>query len=192
MEIERRTIPTELRAETREDSNAFTTTGYAATYNEPYDLGLFVEQIDARAFDGQTDNPQIRGLWNHDSSNVLGRVPGTVRLSSDERGLLAEIDFPQSAVREREAVERGDVDRMSFGFRTLEDRWEEMDDGRELRTIVAAELFDVSPVAFPANPNTDLGVAKRSLDAWRTEHEEAKDDTEEERRERELELMRRK
>lgn len=192
MEIERRTLPTELRAESRDDET-FTTRGYAATFGEPYDLGLFVEQIDARAFDGQLENPQVRALWNHNSDLVLGRVPTTVRLKSDERGLLTEIDFPKSAVREREAVERGDVDRMSFGFRTIKDEWQELEDGRELRTIVEAELFDVSPVAFPANPNTDIGVAKRSLEQWRKAQEPDGPDpaVDAERRARELELRRR-
>ena len=122
-------------------------------------------------------------------------MPGTVRLTTDERGLLAEIDFPKSAVREREAVERGDVTQMSFGFRVLNEEWEERSDGRELRTITEAELFDVSPVAFPANPNTDLGVAQRSLENWREERQkaaEADHAVEAEQRERELELMRRR
>ena len=62
---------------------------------------------------------------------------------------------------------RGDVDQMSFGFTVAGDEWETNEDtGRELRTITKiGRLFDVSPVTFPANPNTD--VALRSLEAAR-------------------------
>lgn len=167
MEIERRYVSAS-DLEVRADDDSFMTRGHAATFNEPYDLGPFDEQIDPSAFDRSMKESDVRALWNHDSSVVLGRTKsGTLRLAKDDVGLLSEIDFPVSATAQREAIERGDVDQMSFGFRALKDQWEEFEDGRELRTILEAELFDVSPVAFPANPNTDLSVAKRSRDEWR-------------------------
>jgi hypothetical protein len=51
-----------------------------------------------------------------------------------------------------------------------EDAWEVTNEetGRELRTITKiGRLFDVSPVTFPANPNTD--IAMRSLSEFRNE-----------------------
>jgi len=166
MSIERRTRPTEFRADGEGDG--FTTSGHAATYDEPYDLGPFDERIARGAFDGAIESDDVRALWNHDSSNVLGRTKaGTLRLSSDKVGLLSEIDFPATAVRERESVERGDVDQMSFGFSVVRELWEEDKEGRELRTILEAKLYDVSPVAFPANESTDLSIAERSLAEWR-------------------------
>jgi phage head maturation protease len=44
---------------------------------------------------------------------------------------------------------------MSFGFRSVIDDWDN-DDGQTIRTLIKAELFDVSPVAFPAYPATEL------------------------------------
>jgi phage head maturation protease len=42
-----------------------------------------------------------------------------------------------------------------------------------VRTILKVKrLYDVSPVTFPAYPDTD--VAKRSLDAWKASKEEEK------------------
>lgn len=162
-QFERRFVPaTDLEVRSGEDG-PFVARGHAATYNEPYDVMDFREQIDPGAFRDQLGNPNVKALWNHDSGNVLGSVEsGTLKLSSDDRGLFTETQFPESAHREREAIERGDVSKMSFGFYALEDRWERSEDGAELRTIMKAELVDVSPVAYPANPNTDIRVDTRN------------------------------
>lgn len=153
-------------AEFREEGDSKTLRGHAATFNDVYDLGFFDERIAPGAFDDVLDN-DVRALFNHDSNHVLGRTKsGTLRLSVDERGLFTEIDLPESATVLREAIERGDVDQMSFGFTVRKDSWEVTDEesGRELRTIEkVGRLFDVSPVTYPANPNTD--VALRSMEA---------------------------
>jgi len=62
------------------------------------------------------------------------------------------------------SIDRGDVDQTSFGFETLSDRWETVDGG-EVRTLMKVRLFDVSPVTFPAYPNTEVGL--RSLEEYR-------------------------
>lgn len=167
MQIERRYFSVK-DLEVRAKDDAFVAVGHAATFNEPYAVGDFREQVAPGAFDESIAKDEVKALWNHNSDNVLGSTGAkTLRLSTDNKGLLTETDYPKSAVREREAIERGDVDQMSFGFFTKEDRWERFEDGTELRTLVKVELFDVSPVAFPANPNTDLGAAaKRSREAW--------------------------
>ena len=160
--IERRFASfTEFRAD--EENN--TLRGHPSTFNDVYNLGMFDERIAPGAFDDVMDN-DVRALFNHDPNFVLGRTTsGTLRLSLDERGLFSEIDLPESATQLREAIHRGDVTQMSFGFTVAEDQWDE-ESGRELRTITKiGRLFDVSPVTFPANPNTD--VALRSLEEFR-------------------------
>lgn len=168
MERETRYVPfTEFRAD--DDDGKATIRGHAATFGDIYNLGSFDERIAPGAFDGVMDD-DVRALFNHDSNHVLGRTKsGTLRLSITERGLMTEIDLPESAVALREAVERGDVDQMSFGFTVKRDTWETLnEEGRELRTIEEiGRLFDVSPVTYPANPNTD--VAMRSLEAAQQE-----------------------
>jgi len=164
MNIERRFAPTEIR----EKGN--TLVGHAATFNQTYDLGQFEEQIDSGAFDEAIERDDVRALWNHDPNIVLGRIKaGTLRLSKDKTGLLSEIDLPESATQIRESIERGDVDQMSFGFSVEDERWEKREGKTDLRTILKAQLYDVSPVTFPANPNTD--IALRSHDAWAKERE---------------------
>jgi HK97 family phage prohead protease len=152
-------------AEFRDSENTKTLRGHAATFDDVYSLGMFEERIAPGAFDDVLED-DVRALFNHDSNHVLGRTKsGTLRLSIDERGLFTEIDLPESATHLREAIERGDVDQMSFGFTVAGDEWETNEDtGRELRTITKiGRLFDVSPVTFPANPNTDVALRSREL-----------------------------
>ena len=135
--------------------------GYAAVYGaRSLDLGGFVEVIEPGAFDAAIAEDDVRALINHDRNLVLGRSKagaGTLSLSSDEVGLRTEIDELPDTSYARDLVEllrRGDVDQMSFGFVTIRDRWETEEDGTELRTLLEARLFDVSPVTFPAYPDT--------------------------------------
>jgi hypothetical protein len=54
-------------------------------------------------------------------------------------------------------MRRGDLNQMSFGFRTIEDDWSQ---DMTSRTLRALDLHngDVSVVTYPANPNTAVGV----------------------------------
>ena len=57
---------------------------------------------------------------------------------------------------------------MSIGFRVHEQKWENLnnDDEETIRTILKASLFDVSPVTFPAFPDTTAAV--RAMDEWKS------------------------
>lgn len=164
--IERRLYDTEMRVERRAEG-ATVLVGHAAVFNSmSLDLGGFREVVAPGAFAATIVEDDIRALFNHRPDFVLGRNRArTLRLSEDTRGLAFEIDLPDTQVARDLAtsIERGDISGNSFGFETVEDRWERTDAG-EVRTLVRVRLFDVSPVTFPAYPATDL--AKRSLEAW--------------------------
>lgn len=161
----------ELRVSKKDDGPS-TLKGYAAVFNSlSEDLGGFREKIDPGAFKGALKRSDTRALFNHDSNFVLGRQSaGTLRLKEDKKGLLMEVDLPdtQFARDLQTSVERGDITQQSFGFTVKKDSWEEDRDKKEVtRTLNEIdELFDVSPVTFPAYPDTT--VAKRSLDEFRT------------------------
>lgn len=143
--------------------------GHAAIFNAlSEELWGFREQIAPGAFAASLTKDDIRALWNHDANIVLGRNrSGTLSLAEDDRGLAIEITAPDTQlVRDMvlSPIERGDVSQMSFGFRTISDAWR-MQDGMPLRTLLVVDLFDVSPVTFPAYTETDVAV--RSLEAWR-------------------------
>lgn len=126
-------------------------------------LGGFVEEIDPRAFDASLKRKDdVTALWNHDPNYPLARTTsGTLRLSKTKRGLAYEFDagdqtYTQDLIK---SMERGDVHSSSFGFMCTEDSWsEDKNTGVIVRKVLAAELFDVSPVTFPAYPDATSGV----------------------------------
>jgi len=158
-----------------------TVRGYAALFNtKSGDLGGFIERIDPHAFDEVDLEDGVVALFNHDPSLILARSGGanaTLRLGLDERGLWYEFTPPNSPNGQNlaEALRRGDITQSSFGFSISRDEGEEWDwvedeEGREhaFRTIKkVARLYDVSPVTYPAYPDTS--VASRSLEAVRKE-----------------------
>ncbi|PCI51428.1 MAG: HK97 family phage prohead protease [Alphaproteobacteria bacterium] len=143
------------------DGKAVLLVGTAAVFNTPTDIGgFFREQISPGAFTAAIQNDDVRALIDHNSSLILGRNrAGTLRLSEDDRGLQVEIDPPDTSYANDLLVsmKRGDITQMSFGFRALKETWDDEQDP-PLRTIVKAELFDVSPVTFPAYAETQISV----------------------------------
>lgn len=164
MKVERRFIANELRVKKSDDGKA-KIAGYATKFAPnamSEDLGGFREQIHPNAFNKcLTANPDVRGLWNHDPNHILGRTTaGTLRLQVDNVGLQYEIDPPDTTVARdlMVSMERGDITQSSFGFVCINDDWRQDIDGTIVRTVLEAELFDVSPVTFPAYPDATSGV----------------------------------
>lgn len=155
----------------------------------------FVEEISAGAFDESLKVRSVVGLWSHDTSQVLGNTrSGTLRLQSTDKELSFELDLPDttSGNDTYESIRRGDVDGVSFGMRVTKDKWssEDRDEGKIYkRSILNAELYEISPVAFPAYPANEVAV--RSLDEFRGLADAKNEQTrlaEEEKRARELAL----
>ena len=172
--MERRQYGTsELRAESGEGGGVLI--GHAAVFDTlSLEMWGMREKVAPGAIEETLGKDDIRALWNHDSGKVLGRMQaGTLELAEDGRGLAVRIDVPDTTVG-RDAVtsiERGDVSQMSFGFRVLEDSWGTDDDDSNMliRTVEKVQLFEVSPVTFPAYPDTDIDArdfegALRSLE----------------------------
>lgn len=172
----------EITVEERADAKPIIR-GHAAVFNSlSEDLGGFREQIAPGAFDEAIEKDDVRALFNHNPDHILGRnVAKTLRLKSDARGLAIEIDPPDTQIARDLIVsmKRGDVTQMSFGFtiRPNGQDWAKDDSGVYVRTIKRVRLYDISPVTYPAYPQTDVAV--RSLaeiragevppDAWRVE-----------------------
>jgi HK97 family phage prohead protease len=162
---ERRIVLGELRA--AGDKEKPQIAGHAAKFDTlSEDLGGFRERIAPGAFAKAIQSSDIRALWNHDANIVLGRnKAGTLRLSEDSAGLAYECDVPDTQlVRDMvlAPIARGDVNQCSFGFMTRNDKWQKVD-GEWIRTLLEVDLFDVSPVTYPAYQATDVAV--RGLEA---------------------------
>ena len=168
--IERRVYDAEFRVAEDGDGKP-KLDGYAAVFDrDSENLGGFVERIEQGAFSDVLGD-DVRALFNHDSNWLLGRTAAaTLTISEDKTGLHSEIWPPDtSAGRDTvTSIKRGDVTAMSFAFSIAPDgdRWEDFDDGRTVRTITkVGRLYDVSPVTFPAYPDTT--IAARSLEMHR-------------------------
>jgi len=135
--------------------------GHAAVFDKlSVSIMGFREKVSPGAFAKSIQKSDIRALWNHNPDYVLGRKKsGTLSLEEDKKGLAIEISPPdtQWARDLMETIKRGDVDQMSFAFQVVRDSWDES--GKEnVRTLEEVELFDVSPVTYPAYPQTDVKV----------------------------------
>lgn len=169
-EMERRVFPIEVRAADEAAAEKKTLRGYAAVFNKDSEEMMgFIERIAPGAFKKTIQEGDVRAFWNHNPDYVMGRTKsGTLRLSEDKTGLAVEIDPPDTpTMRDFVAsIERGDVDQMSFGFQVVKDSWEH-DRKRDLvtRTLLEVRLFEVSPVAIPAYPDTSISA--RTLEKLR-------------------------
>lgn len=154
----------ELRLKDSEDGESTGITGYAAVFDSwSEDLGWFKEQISPGAFKNTIKNGDIRALINHDPNLIIGRTKnGTLSLSEDDKGLLYDVELPDTsyALDLRESISRKDITQNSFGFQTIRDAWS--DDGSR-RTLVEVKLFDVSPVTFPAYKQTKVKLRLQEI-----------------------------
>lgn len=144
--------------------------GYAAVFDSLSEqLGFFREKIEKGAFSRSIIENEIKALWNHNDDYVIGtksRDTQTLKLEEDDHGLRVEIDPPKWADWIVESIERGDVKKMSFGFFVRKDEWDESDPKNPVRTLKEVELLEVSPVTFPAYPETS--VTARAIKAMRS------------------------
>jgi len=151
----------ELRAVAKDDDKTPRITGYAAVFNKwSEDLGGFKEKISPGAFRETLKTADVRALFNHDPNYVLGRTSAkTLSLEENNTGLKVQITPPgtQWADDLLVSINRGDISQMSFGFRVIEDDWHDKPSGIQ-RVIQEVELFDVSPVTFPAYPQTSVAL----------------------------------
>ena len=137
--------------------------GWGVLYNTPTVIaGLFIEKIAPGAFARSLrDEGDVLLLFGHDYNRVLARTTsGTLQLRDlGAMGLwfAADIDpgNPDAATA-LSAIGRRDVHGMSFGFLVAKEVWEEPEsyDALPIRTILDADLFEISAVSRPAYPQT--------------------------------------
>jgi uncharacterized protein len=137
--------------------------GYAVEWDKLSDpiWGYFQEQFRKGAFTKSLKNGDQRALWQHLTHQPLGRTTsGTLTLEEDDTGLRYEILPPDTSWGKDavESIKRGDVTNSSFLFRGVVTEWDDSNPDMSIRTVVEAELYEVSPVTFPAYPQSSVGV----------------------------------
>jgi uncharacterized protein len=150
--------------------NSRTIFGYAALFapDQTQDMGGWREEVHPKAFDRcLRSSPDVVALFNHDSNALpLARTTsGTLRLSVDARGLRYELDTPDTNLGRDLSIllDRGDIHQSSYSFRCLSESWRNDVDGTPIRTVLDAELLDVSPVTYPATLNTTSSATEMAL-----------------------------
>lgn len=171
MSKEIRTLGTGLEVRKLEDVNEMIVEGYALRFNTwSEDLGRFIETITPEALKN-TELDDVRLLFNHDWSNVLGRQSAeTLELEIDEIGLRFKAKLPNTTLGRDvyEQIKANNINQCSFEF-TLDENGEEMrydsKDSIYKRTIKAIKrIREISIVSLPAYKSSDVSIALRSLE----------------------------
>ncbi len=141
------------------ESKGRTLHGYAAVFDSPTRIGTFQEVIKKGAFTRSLtskDAPKITAIYEHDSSQLLGRLgANTLRLWEDDAGLRFELDLPNTTLGNdvAELVKRGDLAGCSFGFVVRSENW--TDTSRELLDV---DLFEITITSQPAYDATSVDI----------------------------------
>lgn len=169
--VELRAFNFEVRAE-QDEKHGNILTGRPIVYDQRTDLGWYDEIIEQGAL-MDTDLRDVRFLVNHNTDMIpLARsrnnnANSTMQMSIDEEGMLIRVDLDVENNSEAKnlysAVERGDIDGMSFMFTVDGDKWDDIESEHPVRTITAiSRVLEVSAVTFPAYEQTSISA--RGLD----------------------------
>jgi len=185
MAKEIRTFKTEkqdiqLRADgISEDNKTAIIKGYAALFNSITELYQDTfEIVMPGAFDDVLRN-DVRCLFNHEASDILGRGDNapmafedskqSLRYGVDNVGLFYEcrldlmIDDHADLYR---LIQRGDITQSSFSFTIAAEEWVKDSTGAVTtwtRKITKIDtLYDVAPVTFPAYADTTVAAQSRA------------------------------
>ena len=122
----------------------------------------FVEKISAGAFGRAVSRArEVRLMFNH-KQDIGGTADGTLKLSEDSIGLkaVAVVSDPDVVT----AAKQGELRGWSFGFTSAKDRWEDVSEGLQRRTIDDLDLQEVSILSVtPAYVGTSVELRGESL-----------------------------
>lgn len=158
--------------------------GRPIVYESKAHLGYFSEIIERGALE-KTNLKDVRLCLNHDTSFVYARSRNnnensTMKLKTDEKGLFftAKLDIENSprAKDLYSAINRGDINKLSFMFTIDKEKWEDLESECPIRRITEiGQVFEISAVTFPAYEATEVTARNKSdLDRARAALERAK------------------
>lgn len=141
--------------------------GYASTFGKPYEMydayGMYTETVRSGAFTKTLqDGADVAFLANHDGLTLARTRAGSLTLAADLEGLrvTARLNTARQDARDLlTAIEDGDVDQMSFGFRVVRQEWSPDYLQRDLVEL-NLDRGDVSAVNFGANPTTSINLQR--------------------------------
>lgn len=150
------TLTSSFEVKALDDSGTFE--GYASVFDridEGRDIvvpGAFKSSINERGVEG------IKLLWQHDPSEPIGKID---EIYEDSCGLYVKGRLMLNLQRAREALElmrNRALDGLSIGFKTLKSRMEQKG---EIRKLLEVDLWEVSLVTFPMQPEARISNFKK-------------------------------
>jgi len=169
-ELEERAFQKLEQRNINEETNTVTVSGYAIVWDVDYPIGGGAKSntgFDERVSRGAAtkslkEKADVRLLINHEGVPLARSKSGTLKLEEDEIGLRVDADLSLSNPRVQElhsAMERGDIDNMSFRFWPTRQEWTEDYTKRNLKEI---GFDDVSIVTYPASEATLVKVRSKA------------------------------
>lgn len=167
----KRNYPAEFRAE-RESGLIV---GVPVVFDTPTDIGgWFQETIVAGAISPDVLRNDVAFFFDHD---LTGKKIARSIIPIDKKGGMDFEVTPEKVTmrvnpnRERSdvndlylSIEDGTTDGMSFMFRVVDERWEDMDTDYPKRYILKIDpVIEVSAVNYPAYASTSINVARGDL-----------------------------
>ena len=133
--------------------------GYAALFGR-VDLGrdLILPGAFARSL-GERGAGGVRMLFQHDPNEPIGTWQ---TLREDATGLFVRGRLTLDVARAREVqalMRAGAIDGLSIGFRTVEGR---TDPRSRVRRLARIDLWEISVVTFPMQPDARIATVKRA------------------------------
>lgn len=162
--MEIRSLPSQVTLETRSGKpvlRGMASVVYNGQPGSEYQLAPKVmERFAPGAFDEWlATNPEIRCCLNHDEEKLIGVTPDTLTLWTDKNGLHYETELDDSTLcRDVQImVSRKKLKGSSLQF--VPDKMEWRKDGdNDIRYIIKAKVYHVSPVYRPAYKNADASL----------------------------------
>lgn len=134
----------ELKEDMAEDDNFYYLKGYGATS----DLDLGNDIITPEALQKAIEARKPKFCYQHNIKQVLGVF---TTLKKDTNGLYFEAKMPKSVSicnEVAEFIKIGALDSMSIGYWVIDRDWKE-----GVRVIKELEIYEISVVTIPMNPN---------------------------------------
>jgi HK97 family phage prohead protease len=173
----------------RQEGDTLQFSGYASLFNVGYEMyggpdkGGWIENVDKGAFTRTlSTKPDVVLNINHGEGGtglpIARTSSGTLQLRTDTKGLRPEasLDLRDPDVQALQVkVERGDVNQMSFAFRTIRQEWDEEETQRTLMEV-SLDRGDVSIVTNGAQPKTSVQLRSLIAQLATMDPEEAREE----------------
>lgn len=166
--LEKRSFDAGLIGFSKEEHNIVNLRGLAIPYNKLSDNPIpeFPSNIKERILPGAFSKSLKSGrdvmmLWNHEMKYIFGRTSkGTLQLNEGNDG-VSFINVPPESNWAKDllpSIKRGDYSNMSFTFSDdVEPNWS-LEDGKYVRNVREATLYEISLVPLAAYETTSIGM----------------------------------